>query len=344
MLARLLLDAGRAVAVDDLIDALWGEEPPDSAVKMIHVYVSHLRKSLPAGLLCTRPPGYALELAGEDVLDLNEFERLRTAGRLRDALALWRGPPMAEFSEPFAARERARLEERRLGCLEERLEADLACGAADELVPELEVLVAAHPLRERPRRQLMLALYRAGRQAEALQQYHDARRELVDELGVEPGPALQELYRSILRQEGRLERAAPAPRRNGDQLGDVVKALLGGRIVLVLGSGANGGDRPPGSDEIASHLARSFDCPPEHARDLAHVAQYVSLVKGAGPLYDELHSLYEQDRRPAAPHQASSCSPRTTTSSSSARSTRSGRSSTWSCTSRSGAIGGSSCT
>jgi DNA-binding SARP family transcriptional activator/pimeloyl-ACP methyl ester carboxylesterase len=201
MLARLLLDAGRAVAVDDLIDALWGEEPPDSAVKMIHVYVSQLRKTLPAGVLCTRPPGYALELAGEDVLDLHEFERLRTAGHLREALALWRGPPMAEFSEPFAAPERARLDELRLGCLEECIEADLASGAAGELVPELELLIAAHPLRERPHRQLMLALYRAGRHAEALAAYQRFRRTLDEELGIEPSAQLRELEMAILRQD-----------------------------------------------------------------------------------------------------------------------------------------------
>jgi DNA-binding SARP family transcriptional activator/pimeloyl-ACP methyl ester carboxylesterase len=214
MLARLLLDAGRAVAVDDLIDALWGEEPPDSAVKMIHVYVSQLRKSLPAGVLCTRPPGYALELSGEDVLDLNEFERLRTAGhaalqdreplaaeRLRQALALWRGPALAEFTEPFAAPEGARLEELRLCCVEERLEADLAHGARDEVVPELEALVAAHPLRERPRRQLMLALYRAGRQAEALATYQQYRRTLDEQLGIEPSAQLRELELAILRQD-----------------------------------------------------------------------------------------------------------------------------------------------
>jgi DNA-binding SARP family transcriptional activator len=201
MLARLLLDAGRAVAVDDLIDALWGEEPPDSAVKMIHVYVSQLRKALPAGVLCTRAPGYALELAGEDVVDLHEFERLRTTGHLRDALALWRGPPMAEFSEPFAAPERARLDELRLDCLEECIEADLASGAAGELVPELELLIAAHPLRERPHRQLMLALYRAGRQAEALAAYQRFRRTLDEELGIEPSAQLRELEMAILRQD-----------------------------------------------------------------------------------------------------------------------------------------------
>jgi DNA-binding SARP family transcriptional activator/pimeloyl-ACP methyl ester carboxylesterase len=232
VLARLLLDAGRTVAVERLLDDLWGDEPPGSAVKMIHVYVSQLRKVLPPGVLCTRAPGYAIELAGDDALDLHRFERLRAAGRasleraepaasevLREALALWRGPALAEFSEPFAASERARLEELRLGCLEDRIEMDLAGGAGDELVPELESLVAAHPLRERPRRQLMLALYRAGRQAEALASYQQFRRTLDEELGIEPSARLREVELAILRQEPdasapTVSRAAPpAPDR-----------------------------------------------------------------------------------------------------------------------------------
>jgi DNA-binding SARP family transcriptional activator/pimeloyl-ACP methyl ester carboxylesterase len=214
VLARLLLDAGRTVAVERLLDDLWGDEPPGSAVKMIHVYVSQLRKLLPAGVLCTRAPGYAVELAGDDTLDLHRFERLRAASRaaleraepaasevLREALALWRGPALAEFSEPFAASERARLEELRLGCLEDRIEMDLAGGASDELVPELESLVAAQPLRERPRRQLMLALYRAGRQAEALATYQQFRRTLDEELGIAPSARLRQVELAILRQE-----------------------------------------------------------------------------------------------------------------------------------------------
>jgi len=226
VLARLLLDAGRAVPTDALLDALWGDEPPDSATKMLHVYVSQLRKALPPGVLQTRPPGYAIELSAGDVLDLREFERLRMAGRpaaegaatrkaepLRAALALWRGPALSELSEPFAEAERARLEELRLGCLEERIEADLAAGAGDELVPEIETLVAARPLSERPRRQLMLALYRAGRQAEALDAYSCFRRTLDEELGIEPSPELRELELAILRHE----RTADGPPRSPDR-------------------------------------------------------------------------------------------------------------------------------
>ena len=196
---------------------------------MVQVYVSNLRKALPPAVLRTRAPGYALELADGDALDLHAFERLRAMGRaametapaqtaehLRAALALWRGPVLAEFAEPFAATERARLEELRLGCLEERIEADLACGAGDELVPELEALVVAHPLRERPRRQLMLALYRAGRQAEALASYQQYRRTLDEQLGIEPSPQLRELELAVLRQDPdpgapSTAPAAPAP-------------------------------------------------------------------------------------------------------------------------------------
>ena len=219
---------------------------------MIHVYVSQLRKVLPPGVLCTRAPGYVVELAGDDALDLHRFERLRAAGRaaveraepaasevLREALALWRGPALAEFSEPFAASERARLEELRLGCLEDRIEMDLAGGACDELVPELESLVAAHPLRERPRRQLMLALYRAGRQAEALATYQEFRRMLDEELGIEPSARLREVELAILRQEpdASAPTVSPAARRAPDRL---VRFVRSGEVSVayqVLGEG-----------------------------------------------------------------------------------------------------------
>jgi DNA-binding SARP family transcriptional activator len=159
LLARLALEPGRTVSVDTLLEDLWGEHQPPTAVKMIHVAVSQLRKVLPAGSLQTRAPGYVLHSA----TDLARFDELRAAGRLDDALALWRGPALAEFSEPFAAREGARLDDLRLGALEDRIDADLARGEHGSVVPELEGLVAAGPLRERPRRLLMLALYRAGR-------------------------------------------------------------------------------------------------------------------------------------------------------------------------------------
>jgi DNA-binding SARP family transcriptional activator len=233
LLARLLLDANRTVAVDRLVDDLWGDDPPTSALKMVQIHVSRLRKLLPAGMLVTRAPGYAVQIEPE-ALDVVRFERIREQGRaalargcaaeaadrLREALALWRGPALAEFDEPFAAIEARRLEELRLACLEDRIEADLVLGLHDLLIGELAALVAHHPLRERPRRQLMLALYRSGRHAEALADYRQLRQMLSTELGIEPSPALRELERRMLQQDPTLDVAtverqlrpgAPAP-------------------------------------------------------------------------------------------------------------------------------------
>jgi YVTN family beta-propeller protein len=219
LLALLLLDAGEVVSTERLIDALWGESPPASALNSVHVYVSQLRKVLGEGCVITRGRGYVLALEPEQ-LDLGRFERLLREGRellgndeavrasevLRAALGLWRGPPLADFaSELFAQGEIARLEELHVAALEERIEADLALGRHAELVPELEALVRANPLRERPLAQLMLALYRAGRQAEALEAYRQARATFVADLGLEPGRRLQELERAILSQDSGLE-------------------------------------------------------------------------------------------------------------------------------------------
>jgi DNA-binding SARP family transcriptional activator len=221
LLALLLLQADRVVSVDRLVDELWGEQVPGSAHKMVQIFVSQLRKQLPEGLLQTQAPGYRLAL-GEHGLDLHRFEQLASAGRdalhsqefeqaaatLRAALELWRGPALVEFTEPFAEVEGARLEELRLICLEDRIEADLGMGRHDELVGELEVLVRRHPLRERPRAQLMLALYRAGRHAEALESYQSFRRLLADELGIEPSARLKDLERLVLQTR----RSPPAAR------------------------------------------------------------------------------------------------------------------------------------
>ena len=180
LLARLLLDAGRTVSVERLIDDLWGDELPQTAAKMVQIYVSGLRKVLGPERLLTRPPGYSLELAAGDDVDLLRFERLVARGRtalaggdrataaalLREALGLWRGPALAEFLPgPFARGEGDRLEALRLAALEDRIEADLGLGLAGDLAGELEALVAQHPLRERLREQQMLALDRAGRHA-----------------------------------------------------------------------------------------------------------------------------------------------------------------------------------
>jgi DNA-binding SARP family transcriptional activator/pimeloyl-ACP methyl ester carboxylesterase len=218
LLAVLLLNANRTVARDRIVDELWGDDVPDSAQKMVQIHVSQLRKALSEPRLQTRAPGYLLEVA-EDELDLTRFERLlaesgqalsqgeaaTAAGQLREALALWRGAALAEFSEPFARHESGRLEELRVAALEGRIEADLALGHHGEVVGELDSLIAKYPLRERLRSQHMLALYRSGRQAEALASYQAFRRMLDDELGIEPTTALRKLEQSMLRQDPELE-------------------------------------------------------------------------------------------------------------------------------------------
>jgi DNA-binding SARP family transcriptional activator/pimeloyl-ACP methyl ester carboxylesterase len=234
LLAVLLLSANRTVARDRIVDELWGDAVPGSAQKMVQILVSQLRKALPEPRLQTRAPGYLMEVR-EDELDLARFERLLAEGRqalsradaasaaelLRDALALWRGPALAEFPEPFAPHESRRLEELRVAALEWRIEADLALGREPDVVGELESLVAKHPLRERLRSQHMLALYRSGRQAEALASYQAFRRTLDDELGLEPTSALKELEQRMLRQDPELEprfaRATPALRSPRDR-------------------------------------------------------------------------------------------------------------------------------
>jgi DNA-binding SARP family transcriptional activator len=207
LLALLLLSPGRVVATERLIDELWGESPPATAATALHVYVSGLRKALGDGTIATRDPGYAIEIPPEAV-DLHRFETLRAEARdadprqaaslLREALALWRGPALADVPLPTEA---ARLDELRLGAVAERIDADLELGAHEELVPELEALVREHPFHERLRRQLMVALYRAGRQADALAAFADARQTFVETLGMDPSPMLQELQHAILRQD-----------------------------------------------------------------------------------------------------------------------------------------------
>jgi DNA-binding SARP family transcriptional activator len=231
LLTLLLLHANQVVSSDRLLDELWGDQPPASGVTALQVSMSKLRKMLgaAASVLETRPPGYRLRL-GPDQLDLSQFEALadeaselepaQARAKLRQALNLWRGPPLAEFAyEPFAQVAIARLEELRLVVLERRLSADLACGRHDEIVAELDALVVEHPLRERLRAQLMLALYRCGRQAEALAAYRTGREALVDGIGIEPSPDLRELEAAILRQDPALRTVAglhaPSPGHGG---------------------------------------------------------------------------------------------------------------------------------
>ena len=212
VLAVLALNANRAVSLDRLAQILWDERPPESARKTIQVYVSQLRKALGKARIETSGGGYRLRVDPAE-LDLERFERLRDAGNVDAALALWRGEALADLADHGIARaEAARLAELRLSCIEQRLERELEAGRHGELAAELASLVHAHPAREQLRGQLMLALYRSGRQAEALEAYRAARTTFMDELGLEPSRALRDLHQRILRQDPALDvpRAQPA--------------------------------------------------------------------------------------------------------------------------------------
>ena len=232
VLALLLVHANETVSTDRLIDELWGERPPASPAKTLQMHISRLRRVLGGvavdgsnGVLLTRDRGYELQLDPE-CLDAHRFERLGFEGRselaagrpggaaaaLEEALSLWRGPALADLAyEPFAQGEIARLEELHVDAHELLIEAKLALGRHAELVGYLETLIGEHPYRERLRGQLMLALYRSDRQAEALQAYQDARRKLVEELGIEPGERLREIERAILAQDPALATPEPLP-------------------------------------------------------------------------------------------------------------------------------------
>ncbi|MGJ5755119.1 DNA-binding SARP family transcriptional activator [Streptomyces puniciscabiei] len=226
LLAALLLREGRTATAAELIDALWGAEPPSQALAAVRTYASRLRKILPPGVLVSESGGYAVRVPAEGALDLAvaqdlaaEAEKARAAGDLcrarsvlSEALALWDGEVLAGVPGPYAETQRVRLEEWRLGLLESRLDMDLEQGCHTEAVSELTALTAAHPLRERLRELLMLALYRSGRQAEALAVYADTRRLLAEELGVDPRPGLRELQQRILQADPALaEPSSPAP-------------------------------------------------------------------------------------------------------------------------------------
>lgn len=229
LLVLLLVSANEVVSSDRLIEELWGDRTPAGATNALQYHVSQLRKALaPNELIVTKEPGYSIKV-GPDQLDLLRFERLvaeaqdaapeDAARLLREALGHWRGRALADLErEAFAQSEIRRLEELRLVALEHRIEADLALGLRADLVPELEALSREHPYRETLRAQLMLALYGSGRQAEALDVYRETRRLLVDELGIEPGPAIQQLEQAILRQDPDLEPPSPvAPARARDR-------------------------------------------------------------------------------------------------------------------------------
>jgi predicted ATPase/DNA-binding SARP family transcriptional activator len=270
LLADLVVNAGRVVPADRLVEDLWGEQPPGNPANTLQGRVSALRRALGpgGGGLVTRPPGYLLE-AGPEQVDAGRFERLvaeataalgpaerpRAAKLLEEALGLWRGPALAEFADqPWAQAEAARLEELRLAATEALVELRLAAGGHAGLIGELEGLVAAHPTRERLRGQLMLALYRSGRQADALGAYTRTREVLAEELGIDPSPELQRLHHQILVQDPALEAAAPGrdqPRHNlperltslvgrEGELRDVAKLVAEHRLVTVTGPGGAG--------------------------------------------------------------------------------------------------------
>jgi YVTN family beta-propeller protein len=248
LLAALLLERGHVVSTDRLIDALWGETASATAAKTVQVYISNLRKALGDGLVVTRGRGYLLDTKPGQ-LDLDRFEELTAAGRaaldgadprgaveLFDAaLQLWRGTPLGDLAyESFAQAEVRRLEEDHLSAIEDRIDARLALGEHARLVGELEALVRHNPLRERLHGQLMLALYRSGRQADALERYKQARRLLIDELGIEPGPGLKEMEQAILSQDPKLDppRASALPVLGGHRGKGLL--LAGAALLLVV--------------------------------------------------------------------------------------------------------------
>jgi YVTN family beta-propeller protein len=271
VLALLLLNANRVVPTERLIDELWGNSPPETARSALQVYVAALRKALggEGSALRTSAPGYVLDVE-PGALDLDRFTALRAEAQaasdeqrrselLREALELWRDTPLADLAgEPFTEAAVARLEDQRLDALEQRIDSDLALGRHASLVPELEALVAEQPYRERLRAQLMLALYRSGRQADALGAYRAARRTLGDDLGLEPSPELRELEAAILRQDARLsldgpvasvaeEPARRSSRRRGLAVAAIVVLVAAASAALLLRDGSTPLTVPPGS-------------------------------------------------------------------------------------------------
>jgi DNA-binding SARP family transcriptional activator len=266
LLVLLLLNRNRTVRTEALVDQLWDERPPATATKTVQVYVSQLRKGL-GDRLQTRPGGYELRVDDEE-LDADRFERLAGEGDYRHALELWRGPALVDVrGEAFARSAAERLEEARLAALEDRIDADLDAGRHAALVGELEQLVEEHPVRERLRGQLMLALYRSGRQAEALDVYRRTRTLLADELGLEPSPELRELEQAILRQDEALRRerptatadvpTSPARRRVWPLvvLGILLVAAIAG-LGAYLALGGNGGTKESSAPDTQAFVVK----------------------------------------------------------------------------------------
>jgi DNA-binding SARP family transcriptional activator len=310
VLAVLALHAGQVVPAARLIDAVWADRPPETAANVLQGYVSQLRKGLGRDTVETRDPGYVLRVE-RDVIDLQRFERLATEGaralddgRAEEAaaslgagLALWRGEALADVADGDVLRPAAmRLDELRLVALERRIEAELACGRHREVVGELESLTSANPLRERPQELLMLALYRCGRQAEALDSYRATRSRLVEQLGLEPGAALRALEQAILRHDDALDRpvaplAQPAETPTAHTI--VVAPLeltATGPLLEVAAPLARHGDREiviSSTVTDPTDLATALACLREHRDRLvadgvdARAAAFTSLTPGA---------------------------------------------------------------
>ena len=269
LLAILLLQRGRPIQRDALIDALWGDAPPDAAADSLFAHVSRLRREIGGEAIRSVPGGYELPLRADE-LDVLVVDSEVAAGRralavghapaaatiLAQALARWQGPALAEFGdEPFAQADIAQLEQLRAGALEDRIEADLALQRHHDLVPELEQLVQLHPLRERMWSHLLLALYRSGRQSDALDRFRELRRTLLADLGLEPSPELQELQRRILRQDPSLAPPAAAGRvadlpptltrtvGRGHEIELARGRLAGNRLLTLTGPGGVGKTR-----------------------------------------------------------------------------------------------------
>src|SRR5262245_44665331 len=321
LLACLLIARGEVTSRDQLIDALWGEKPPATVANALQVLVHALRRKLGPDRIVTQGPGYRLRLEPGE-LDLERFELLMARGRseppgtaaatVREALELWRGPAYEDVRyEPFAQAEVARLDELRLAALEDRVEADLELGRHRALVSELEALVAEHASRERLCGQLMLALYRSDRQAAALEVFQRARESMRDELGLEPGPALQELQRAILQQDAALSvesaelqarRHLPAPATplvgRDAELAELVALVRGGsRLVTLTGTGRIGKTRL--ALRTAHELAEAFAdgvyfVDLSHLTDADLVADTIASALGLGPQRDEPQSFLRE--------------------------------------------------